>query len=78
MLNPPTCRRASRVYVKLTKFWTHQPDVQFQQAKAQFMLKKVKMSRMKYYHILEKLPPANAAFILDIICNLSINDPYAL
>ena len=60
---------------KLPKFWSYQPDVWFLQAKVQFRLRRITSLRMRYYHVLEKLPLTVASFVLDIIRNPPTDDP---
>ncbi len=51
------------VFVKLPLFWTDSPEVWFLQAKAQFKIKRITLSRMKFTHFV-------AALTQDVACRL--------
>jgi len=55
------------VSFKLPPFWTSQPQVWFQQAEAQFIIRKITKDEIKYSHIVAALDQDTAGRLLDLL-----------
>ena len=64
------------VSLKLLTFWTHQPQVWFTQAEAQFSLRRITKDDTKYFYILTALDQQTATRLLDLISHTPADDKY--
>jgi hypothetical protein len=55
------------VSFRLPSFWTSQPQVWFQQAEAQFIIRKITKDEVKYSHIVAALDQDTAGRLLDLL-----------
>ena len=67
---------AANVALKLPVFWPKAAEVWFSQADAQFALKSISVSKIKFYHVVASLPQDVAAQILDLIRAPPAGDPH--
>ena len=58
---------ANSVNFKLPPFWSSQPQVWFQQAEAQFIIRKITKDEIKYSHIVASLDQDTASRLLDLL-----------
>ena len=63
----------AHVVVKLPEFWVSDPDVWFFQTEAEFERARVTMSRIKYQHVLPRLPEAVAVSMRSLLQCIDIN-----
>ena len=82
-LFPPTSASdvvplAANISMKLPVFWPDAAEVWFAQADAQFALRNVTVSKIKFYHAVAVLPQEVASQILDLIRAPSAGDPYGV
>ena len=62
---------------KLPPFWTSQPQVWFQQAEAQFTIRKITKDEIKYSHIVAALDQDTAGRLLDLLRDPPLAHKYA-
>ena len=58
---------ANSVSFKLPAFWTSQPQIWFQQAEAQFIIRKITRDKIKYSHVVASLDQDAAGRLLDLL-----------
>ena len=68
LLPPSSVPVAANVALKLPVFWPDAAEVWFAQPDAQFAIKSITVSKMKFYHVVAGLSQDVAAQILDLIC----------
>ena len=77
LLPPPSVPTvAASIALKLPVFWPEAAEVWFAQADAQFAIKNITVSKIKFYHLVASLPQDVAAQILDLIRAPPAGDPY--
>lgn len=66
------------VGVKLSDFWTDDPNMWFQHAEAQFIDARITVSSTKYYKVLGKLPAVVLKSVRDVVLGITATtaDPY--
>ena len=64
--------------MKLPVFWPEVAEVWFAQADAQFSIRNVSVSKIKFYHAVAVLPQEVASQILDQIRAPPTGDPYGI
>ena len=72
----PSVPVAANVTLKLPVFWPEAAEVWFAHADAQFAIRSVTVSKMKFYHAVASLPQDVAAQILYLIRAPPSGDPY--
>ena len=82
-LFPPTSASdavlmAANVSMKLPVFWPDAAKVWFAQADAQFVIRKVTVSKTKFYHSVLVIPQEVASQILDLIRAPPAGNPYGV
>ena len=65
----------SAVHMKLPTFWPDAAEVWFAQADAQFAIRNISSSKMKFYHAVAVLPQEVASQILDLIRTPPLVEP---
>ena len=61
---------------ELLTFWTHQPDVWFHQAEAQFHIRRITEDETKYYYVVAALDQTTAGCLHDTLSNQLTDNKY--
>ena len=64
------------VTLKLPTYWCSQPEIWFDQAEAQFALRRITTDETMYFYVLAALDQDTATRLLDIINNPPASDRY--
>ena len=68
---------SNAVALKLPTFWSHQPQIWFVQAEAQFILRNITDDTTKYYYLVAALDQNTASRITDLLARPPAENKYA-